>query len=256
MRPRPYIGITGVTTREQSEAIVERIPENPSHCVMIGLLMSGKTIRGEANRWPHRYPTRDMAATVFVRHPHILNLVHFNTKEVPEKLHHDMLTAQALAGPHCDGFQLNIAWPDMNALADYRATLRFENRYVVLQCGEQALASVGHSGRGLARRVREYVRFGLIDYVLVDPSVGVGKEFDINLALDCFHHISEIETIGMGIAGGLSAATLSRLDSIRKHHGNFSIDAEGRLRTPEDELDLAAVREYLDAFFVSQRLTA
>ena len=114
---------------------------------------------------------------IFRGYRNLLNLIHFNTKE-PEKLFDDMCLAQDLAGPNCHGFQLNIAWPDKRVLERYKKYALFHHKTIVLQCGGNALREVG-SPFNLGLRLRDYE--GLVDYVLVDPSGGLGKEFDPGL---------------------------------------------------------------------------
>ncbi len=243
MRPRPYIGITGFTKEQEVAEILDTLPPdwNPKRLVMVGVLASGKTIRGIPNKWPKRYPEVKDLGSVFTSDSVALNLIHFNTKN-PENLVEELCLAQSLAGQHCHGFQLNIAWPDKEALATYRIKRGGETT-IVLQCGGKALADVDHSPEKLREKVAEYR--DLIDYVLVDPSGGLGKEFDLELARGCFSSLSQIPDIGFGIAGGLSADNIDRLEPLLAEFPNFSIDAEGRLRDENDNLNVPVSVDYL-----------
>jgi len=55
--------------------------------------------------------------------------------------------------------------------------------------------------------------------------------------------------MGLGVAGGLSPTTLDLVRPLTNEFPDLSIDAEGRLRTPEDHLDLAVSSEYLRKAF-------
>lgn len=244
MRPQSYIGITGFMSREEVDGVLSVLPDDTDRLVMIGVLASGKTLRGEPNKWPRRYPKVDEVWSIFPRNRNTLNLIHFNTKE-PALLLEDMLYTHRLAGPHCHGFQLNLAWPDRDVLASYRRQADFKRKTIVLQCGGGALEQIDWKAEKLVERVREYD--GVVDYMLIDPSGGAGKDFDAAFASSCFASLSMEgpASIGMGIAGGLHGGNIIRkLSGLLLDH-DFSIDAEGKLRTQSDDLDVKAAMMYL-----------
>ena len=213
--------------------------------MMVGVLVSSKTLRGETNDWPRRYPKVGYLGNIFTDHPQTLNLLHFNTRKTGhiDEVLAELKFAQNKAGPHCHGFQLNMPWPKPSLLEQYKAT-QFKCKTVVLQCGGKALEAVGMSGSALATKLQEYR--GLIDYALVDPSGGVGQEFDLALAEECFAYLEDLDWLVYGIAGGLEVGNLSRLNTLLQRHPDFSIDAEGRLRIKDsDELDIPAAIDYL-----------
>lgn len=107
---------------------------------------------------------------------------------------------------------------------------------------------VNHSPEELATRVAEYDE--VAEYVLLDPSGGYGKPFDPERVRDYLLAL-EAQNLGMGlgVAGGLSPATLNLVEPLVWEFYDLSIDAEGRLRTPEDHLDLAVSSEYLRKAF-------
>jgi len=247
MQPKPYIGVTGVMTRKESEALCDALSADNDFLVMIGMLASGKTIHGMPNKWPKRYPKAEDMGKISFDHPKALFLVHFNTKD-PEKLHWDMCHALYLAGPHCHGLQLNIAWPDVRVLQDFHRDSQSDwCKTIVLQCGEKALDEVGWSGAKLAERLKRYE--GLIDYVLIDPSGGLGKEFDPDFACRCFRMIAKtLPDVGLGIAGGLGSTNLGRLLGpilLAFPDLKFSIDVEARVRDHADNLNVPDAIRYL-----------
>lgn len=256
MRPQPYIGITGFTHRDQINAVVhDALPADTDRLVMAGLLVSNRTLKGETNKWPNRYPRPELLKNIFPRYNCLLNLIHFNTKE-PEKLLDDMVRAQDMVGPNCDGFQLNIAWPDPRILEQYKKTA-FRNKVVVLQCGGKAIEEVGKASN-LAMRLRFYD--GLADYVLVDPSGGYGKDFNYAAMYSMLEWLyrDAPKKMGIGIAGGLSPDNLDRLRPLLEEF-EFSIDAEGKLRHPDDTLDMATASNYLrkaDSLFRERKQAA
>lgn len=243
MRPPSYIGLTGFTSRQQVALVLAGRPRNSTQLVMVGVLASDKSLRGEPSN-PKRYPNTREWKRIFSDRDHVLNLLHFNTSE-PERLLAHMWLAKDLAGPFCNGFQLNVAWPDPGTLEEYRSI--FNNDTIVLQCGTRALDVVGHDPLKLAKKLEVYQ--GLIDYVLVDPSGGRGIDFEYRAAfylLDSLY--ASLPKVGLGIAGGLSATNVR--ERVRRLLGQFkhlSIDAEGRLRDSNDHLDVVSARSYLDA---------
>jgi phosphoribosylanthranilate isomerase len=156
-----------------------------------------------------------------------------------------MCLAQDLAGPNCHGFQLNITWPEPKALERYKTRAHFNNKTIVLQCGNKALEVCRNDPIELVMRLQEYE--GLIDYVLIDPSGGHGQEFNVPVAMDYFAKLDRLPWLGFGIAGGLHAGNLDRLSSLVAEYSDFSIDAEGRLRDSQDDLNIEAARAYLQA---------
>ena len=92
-----------------------------------------------------------------------------------------------------------------------------------------------------------------ISSFLIDPSGGRGRPFNVKKVADYLHVIRNFPMVGYGVAGGLGPDTLHSIDPLVREFPELSIDAEGRLRTPEpeDALSLEAMREYLeDAFLI------
>ena len=228
---------------------------------MIGMLVSGKTIKGIPNKWPNRYPTPEVIPSIFVDNPRALNLVHYNTKEEsPKEIINELCTIEEACGPYHHGFQLNMVWPKAELISNYQQSSPSRTeKIIVLQCGGRAMAELNHSPKALAEKLKNYE--GVIDYVLLDPSGGIGIPFDVQYALRCLEEIdnTNLPTITCGIAGGLSPETLPNLlPPILKQFPNVCIDAEGRLRTKEDHLDLSIASEYIkiaDTFFQKYELT-
>lgn len=134
-------------------------------------------------------------------------------------------------------------------LDEYRRVMSIEPRRdtIILQCGAGAIAEASHSPYELAWQVAGYA--DLIDYVLIDPSGGKGLLFDVHFAHDCLAALTEtVPSIGVGIAGGLSAQTLQQIWALTLLWGGcFSIDAEGQLRDDKDKLDVTKAIEYVAA---------
>lgn len=248
---RPYIGITGFMSRGEVEEVLKSAligvgnsaDQNISNrLIMIGVLASLKTLKGIPNKWPNRYPKPNQLSEIFVNSSLALNLIHYSTKE-PDWLLGQLLFLEGLAGPNLDGFQLNITWPSPLALYKYKSVS--PNKKIVLQIGATAFEKVNDSPAELARRVKEYE--DLVDYLLLDPSGGLGKPFDTEKARAYLRALRESGTnIGLGFAGGLCADSIYLAEPLVSEFHDLSMDAEGKLRNDNDNLNLYAVRKYID----------
>lgn len=211
---------------------------------MVGVLANSKTIKGIPNKRLNRYPPPGEIGNIFQPHPLALNLIHYNTKE-RETLFDQMREVRSLAGPHCHGFQLNIAWPDPNVLT--RLAAQSQQTIIVLQIGSRAFEMVDRSPKKLAEKIaQEYTE--LVDYILLDPSGGYGKPFDPR-ATQVYLETLTSKNIrgGLGVAGGLGPSTLNLLEPLVRGFPDLSIDAEGKLRNKEDRLDCELARNYVQS---------
>ncbi len=250
-----YIGITGFMSRSELTAVLDALPDNfgmidgeQIRRLMVGMLVSGKTIQGIPNKWPNRYPAPEALSSIFVRDPRVLNLVHYNTKaETPGIIIDELSRIKDACGKYFQGFQLNMVWPKASLIHDWLFNhSSHSNAVIVLQCGSRAMANLKHSPEELAEKLKEYE--GVIDYVLLDPSGGIGIPFDAAFALRCLEAIDQanITGINIGVAGGLSPETIpDLLPPILQQFPTVSIDAEGRLRTAEDHLNVEVASEYI-----------
>lgn len=238
---KPYIGITGFMSLGDTLSVLGALPANTDRLVMVGVLASLKTMRGIQNKWPNRYPAMDKIASIFPNHPRALNLIHYNTKE-KDTLGDQLVAMTKFGGANMQGFQLNIAWPSLDVLRGYRK--EYPMKQIVLQIGGHAFETVNHSPEQLASRITEYAE--VAEYVLLDSSGGLGKPFDPERARDYLLALKAQNLgVGLGVAGGLSPTTINLIEPLAKEFPDLSIDAEGRLRTQEDHLDLNVASEYL-----------
>lgn len=276
---RPYIGVTGITCASDGARVIEHWraawgSREPSHDLMLGVLVSSKTLCNQPNKYPRRYPLVEEVARIFVHNePGVVNLVHVCTDSEPSEvdgkripLFVDVVRGMAAGGPLCHGFQVNTARPSWEALAEVRAGMRREGLRGVLQARP----------RWLEARLDGYARPGghmstLLPFLgvdlLIDGSGGEGRPVKLDDALDLVGRtLRQLDGYGVrhdgaagpsgapsmriGIAGGLCAETLPGLAPLFQRHPHLSIDAEGRLRDDADgggNLDLAKVGAYLRA---------
>ncbi len=238
-RPKPYIGVTGFMSQEETDAVLDVVPKKPSHLLMVGVLASAKTLEVPPIpvRRPERYPPRERIQRIFSPDPRALNLVHYATdrrERAGEELH-------ALSGVvGTVGFQANVRWPDITpGLA--AACLR---KRTVLQIGARAMAALGFRPGVIVGRFEKYAPY--FTDVLLDPSGGEGLMLDLDRASTFVEEFAtQYPTLGIGVAGGLCKETLPSVQGLLRRYPFLSIDAEGRLRDVDDHLDLEAAKAYV-----------
>ena len=243
----PYIGITGFMSPEEIRQFPRQYAALPGHALMLGVLVSQKTMDGEPPGNPRRYPPlREigeilLGARHFFPHPP-LSLVHFNSRTFD--LVGQIARLLLRLGSVCNGVQLNVVWPQPDVIAELRDTA--PRHEIVMQIGPVALENVEYDPEAVARRVAEWYE-GKIDAVLVDLSGGRGLPFDLERGAPIVRALRRAcPTLPIGVAGGLCAETLPALAPLLDEFPDLSLDAEGRLRDDQDNLDLVKSVAYLD----------
>lgn len=243
---QPYIGVTGFMSRQEIEEVLTALYENETdRNLMVGVLASTKTLDGEKGKYPNRYPDIDDIKRIFMPHPRCLNLIHYTTKDT-KNLFWQLVQMKEKGGLFCHGFQLNIPWPDAEVLRTWKDRWRNETT-IVLQVGSKAFAQIDHSPDELAKKA--VIEYGeCIDYLLLDPSGGTGKAFDVEkmsaYVQALWTHYAD-DHFGLGIAGGLSASVPSEVAQLLQTFDDLSVDAEGNLRDENDNLDISKTTSYI-----------
>lgn len=242
-RPKQYFGITGFMNSDDVSSVMRSYTHH-HYLIMIGVLASSKTIRGIPNKFPRRYPYLHQIPQLLMPFRGALNLLHFNTKE-PENLLEDLEYVSKKAGPNLDGFQLNLVWPDQATVKKWKDK---SGHKIVLQVGEKAMEKADRIPQWIGRGVKSYE--GAVDYVLIDPSGGLGIPFDPQFAINCLDELYSANLPGMnfGIAGGLSGENLEDLlGPVLERFPEACWDVEGKVRTPADDLDMEKVHAYCES---------
>ncbi|MDO8566767.1 MAG: hypothetical protein Q7R58_01290 [bacterium] len=251
----PYIGITGFMSlpevvvcnnafREAVSNTNEKGGTLPADLkFMVGVLVNIKTLLGETNRRPNRYPPIARVPEIFsLKDRHLLRTIHYNTDDI-ERVEQIM----AIAPADIDALQLNIRWANPVKLQKVRR--KYPNLRIILQVGAGALADVSEPEDiylGLGKALRAYE--GVADDFLVDSSGGEGKELDVWKTFACLADSEIPRGMMPGAAGGRDADNLSGFQGLVRRLGRpINFDAERRLRTDEDHLDLAKASRYLSS---------
>lgn len=243
MRSISYVGITGFERGKQAEVVRSSI--STDRLLMIGACMRGDPTEWNPDRWPNRNPRPEILQSIFRPHRNVLNILHFTPLPGCDLYEH-LCKAQEVAGPHCDGFQLNTPWPDIQALARYKSSSQFRSKVITITAQPDALETVGWDPKRVAQNLKEYE--AVADYVLVDPSAGHGKELDVLFTRQCLEAIAALmPNVGLVVASGFDAYNVeSKIASLLADFP-LSTDAEGKLRTADDHLDLKKAVAYAKA---------
>ena len=138
----------------------------------------------------------------------------------------------------CKTIQINIDWPDPRKIDSLK--LHFPEMYVVLQLNPV------NAGRP-EKKIKEYS--GLVDKVLIDPSLGTGSDIPVSMAVDMIQKLkASVPEMSYVVAGGFSGENVySKVTEIRKQTRIlFSVDVEGKVRTENGwGLHPEYVEEYL-----------
>lgn len=237
---RPYIGVTGAATVQETRHLVKAFEENglssgTSHLPMAGFLVSFKTLNGlqVLNR---RYPPfGSLISLLEATEGYPFNTIHYNTSQTSD-LKDQIL--RIFAGPVyqqglCRGLQLNITWPPVSEIESIKGSL--PDLKVIMQLSKKSMRGFDEEmlePEQLAEKLIPYSQF--IDYVLIDPSGGRGQPFyDTDILPYYFTLRQQFPGLSVGFAGGFTGVNVAkRCGMIIGQIGteNFSIDAEGGLR--------------------------
>ncbi len=125
-----------------------------------------------------------------------------------------------------DALQLDMAWPEPDAVRSGVSAGAHRRIEVILQVGSAAFAAVGNGPRALVGKLRAYD--GAIQRVLLDRSGGKGVALVPQDLLPFARAIrEELPGLGIGVAGGLGAENVDGLlEPFVREFPDVSVDAQ------------------------------
>ncbi len=244
---QPYAGITGLTSVGQVEAVATQFEEagfgpDKSHIGMVGFLASRGTLWEEPMSWRHPPTLQKLVELTGAVRGRMLPMIHYEAAAEPRFAPPLGEIFRELYGPGlCRAAQINArpAPDEVQRLLDSYPELD-----LVYQIRPELMA------QGADAIVRELaLHRGAFKYILIDPSCGRGQEFDPAQALPVYQALrAAFPEALLGFAGGFSAENVeARTAGLVTATGrrDFLIDAEGKVRTPGDDLDLKKTGGYI-----------
>jgi hypothetical protein len=233
-----YIGVTGFKTVKEVE-LCRDTSRGRKPSIMYGILANPKTISYPGIEGTRRPKLTDISKLL----PHMprdsIPTIHYCTQN--RQVSKELASILDYDSNFNEGYrtvQLNQRLPDVREIE------KLKNRYsgiltVILQLEPPDLADPKKTGKIL----NDYN--GLVEYVIIDPSLGAGLDLDKSTSLRMMNEI-KINAMPV-IAGGLSGNNVAQtIAFFRSEYGeNFCIDAEGQLRGRSDELIVPKMKSYL-----------
>ncbi len=271
--PSPYIGITGFKTKEEIIKTANAFKENYEKCrayksphePMFGFLCSNKRLEdklSEGTQSPAFIQLKELIdyAVDADSLKKCIPMIHYHTENAgktsgfsapieqsspgKEKLADEIKEVFERIYDKCKAVQLNMTWPAIEQVEKIKK--EFPDMQIVFQLNKYALKDAGIEA--VVKRTKEYEKF--VDYVLIDPSGGLGAEFDLEKSTELMTAIeNEMKNKTIGIAGGLDGENVKeKVVTITKKikHSYFCIDAQGRLRTEnKNEISIEKTYKYV-----------
>lgn len=239
-----YIGITGFKTKEEIHNAAETFRKaginNGKYTAMFGILISGWQLK-ERTRESRRNPALIDVPDLIKEIPEeYLPVIHYCSHNADFKAEHVINMFKNDIYARCKAMQLNTDWPESSELAKLKEN--FKELQIILQYDPRTLLAESAAKKIL----KEYT--GLVDRILIDPSLGAGIPFNEKETGNILNTLKNAGLESFIVAGGLSGDNvhrkLSRIKEIYK--GDFSVDAEGQLRTQNDQhLSAEKVNSYI-----------
>jgi len=229
--PRPYIGICDFTAPEQAERLLAILPENFSHDLMVGVMMSRKTLYDIPSKWTNVFPQKESIGGIFVPDMRAMNTIHYadyNIGDARDRLLADTLArVQSYGGPYLDAIQLDMIWPDSIEVRRFRE--RFDIP-IILQVGTKAMELCGDDPIRVCQRLALYDKS--VDYVLFDKSGGEGKGMDAALLSTYIEAMrSRHPSLMPAVGGGLGPFTMHLMEPLATQYPHISTDMQGQMRS-------------------------
>lgn len=236
----PYIGITDFETTQQVNnmlVVFNRAKEeslNPiKHKLMVGLMISYKTLNNIPSKWSSVWVPKENIKDIFIDHPLAYDALHYADYDGKTEAKH-LVSAIKYGGENIHSLQLDMIWPSAQMLTELKN--EYPKIEIVLQVNTPALKQIGDDPKKLIQRLEGYEN--IIDFVLLDKSMGRGKGMDASALLPFIEAIYNSGlSLDVAVAGGLGPRTLHLVESIVKKFPFISIDSQGQLRPTGNALD-------------------
>jgi hypothetical protein len=234
MKYEPYVGITGLKSREDVNAMNQLFlyagffePES-NHTPMFGYLCSEKKMANKSDTSGRGPSPNHLAELTELAYPTVLTMVHYHTRNhdnLAEQIDEVFSLNKLYENNHCRALQLNVVWPRVSEVE--KIMQQYPEMEIVLQLSKKAMDQPVEE---ILKQAQEYDH--LVSYTLIDPSGGKGIPFDVKNSVELMNQLKRVmPTTRIGVAGGFSPQNVKeRIKLIgEQFQKDFCIDAEGNL---------------------------
>ncbi|MBU1179748.1 hypothetical protein KJ885_02290 [Patescibacteria group bacterium] len=244
----PYIGITDFMDSDEvmrALYMLSRVADGLNRKLMIGVMMSRKTLNDIPTKWARAFPHKDHIRWIFFQPEEMqLNTLHYADYDGIE-VAKNLEKAVSYGGQNLHALQLDMIWPEATVIREFRT--KHPHIQIIIQANSVALEQVENNPELLIAKLKEYG--DAIDYVLLDKSMGRGLGMNANALLPFARAVANnLPKLGIAAAGGLGPDTLHLVEPLVKEFPDISIDAQGKLRpsgSALDPIDWNMAKQYL-----------
>ncbi len=258
---RQYTGVCDVVSPEDVKAMLAELRSSRADSerrLMVGVMTHPVVVNPDVQvpdkvrtAIQSEFPSVEEMSRGFIDDPDVMNTIHYadlygpdgpwKAGEAPDVLKNLELCVEH-GGPNLDAIQLDMVWPDPDALLQFRR--KHPDIEIVLQLGKFSFGEDGTIDPAtVTERLSKYGKS--VDHVLLDLSMGKGRQMtdeDVASLKKLMWAIQDkTPDIGLAIAGGLGAGSgqntpnqsVYSMDSLREIARDFpgiSIDAQGGLK--------------------------
>lgn len=240
---KEYIGITGFKTLEEINSLSTVFQQslNKEYSGMYGFLISNTQLNKPSVESSRNPALKNLKTLINAVPENMMPTLHYcsslrslDLDNLTRVLEYDDLYDS------CKFLQINLDWPSVNDLGKLKE--RFPDLYIIQQLNPRH-----EDTANMLSSIEEYGE--LVDKLLIDPSLGAGIAYNAKESVEIVNSINKnSENFTYVVCGGLSENTVySRVKEMQSLlNVNFSIDAEGRLRTQDRmSLDLIKCKRYI-----------
>ncbi len=249
MIKKPYIGVTDFTSKSEVDTITSLLPDNFSHRLHVGAMISYKTLNKIPTQtgWENIWLDEVGLKSLFVPHEKVFNVIHYADYDpLKPTIAKDLLSSIDMCGPGLDGIQLDMIWPRHSLLKAIKES--YPNLSIILQVSSAAINDLPPD-ISLKQMLQHYKNKNHTDYILLDYGMGKGTVFEPSKALSLIElALTVFEEDSIAVAGGLGPNTYNNLKEILKKYPGLGCDAQGKLRpsgSAIDPLDFDLVASYV-----------
>ena len=249
---KPYVGITGFKRGEEIIGLAEVFKDDFAfsdcpYSAMFGFVVSDKRLADPYGSGAQSPPANSLPELCCIVPRWALPMMHFYTKN-PENLAEQVKKLFSIGRMYdhaiCRAVQLNVhSWPQISQVQSILDALPELN--IVLQISKGAMD--GLNNEEISMRAAGYK--DMASWALIDPSGGLGIEFDVPKTIALMNLIRrEMPNTIMGVAGGFHDGNVeARVREIKKGYGRkFCIDAQGKLMDLDKNLDCWKAEKYIE----------